>query len=420
MPLATDKRVELFLALLMNLLLYHCVACTAVSVVYASDWTKHYLWMLWLVLPLFFLAWVRYCVKSFVPFLLFHLMVPVICFFLGRDLGEKLVLVVCSVFIMVLSIGMGTTERWKVKESPALGMLTIFLICYFLGYYMENPALMSLSYRELFGFLILYFIHENRERTIDFLQKNQHIRNIPVRQMAVINRFLMIVFLVVVGMAMILVPRLHLEAVLAPVLRGILFLIAWLFSLLHFEDVSEKVEGTGEKMGQMMFLEQMKPAKEGLFWAVLEKLLSVAVAALLGAALVGGIAYLLYRLYKGFYVKEKENTDEKEFLVGEMFQFPRKLFGGRREKAREQGNINQRIRKSYRRYVKKGFGRKKPVPASMTPMELLGLLGEKHSDKVKMEEKQQRIGRIYEHARYGIEECTQEELEEWKKLMDGR
>ena len=56
----------------------------------------------------------------------------------------------------------------------------------------------------------------------------------------------------------------------------------------------------------------------------------------------------------------------------------------------------------------------------MTPMELLELLGEKHSDKVKIEEEQQRIGRIYEHARYGTEECTQEELEEWKKLMDGR
>ncbi len=46
--LAADRKVELILALLMNMLLYHCVACTAVSAVYASGWRDHYLWMLWL------------------------------------------------------------------------------------------------------------------------------------------------------------------------------------------------------------------------------------------------------------------------------------------------------------------------------------------------------------------------------------
>lgn len=418
--LAAERKVELILALLMNMLLYHCVACTAVSAVYASGWRDHYLWMLWLVLPLFFLAYVRYYVKSFVLFLLLHIMMPLGCFLLGRDMGEKLVLVICAMIMLVLSVGMGTKERWKVKESPALGMLVVFLNCYFLGYYMENPMLMSLSYRELFGFLVLFFLDENLNHKIDFIQKNQHIRNIPIRQMAVINRLLMVLFLSVLLVAMIFVPRMHLEVVLIPIFRGILFFIAWLFSLLHFNDASEKMESTGEKMGQIMQLGGMEPAKEGLLWAILEKLLPILVIALLAAAFVGGIAYLLYRLYKGFYAEEKENTDEKEFLSGELFWFSRELFSGRKENKKDGGTINQRIRKCYRRYVKKGFGRKEPVPDTMTPMEILGLLEKKKPERARREEEQQKIREIYENARYGTEECTQLDLALLKRLTDGR
>ncbi len=100
--LAAERKVELILALLMNMLLYHCVACTAVSAVYASGWRDHYLWMLWLVLPLFFLAYVRYYVKSFVVFLLLHIMMPLGCFLLGRDMREAGSCNMCDDYVSAL------------------------------------------------------------------------------------------------------------------------------------------------------------------------------------------------------------------------------------------------------------------------------------------------------------------------------
>ncbi|MBO5277954.1 MAG: DUF4129 domain-containing protein [Lachnospiraceae bacterium] len=128
----------------------------------------------------------------------------------------------------------------------------------------------------------------------------------------------------------------------------------------------------------------------------------------------------MYRMYKGYYANRKENDDEKEFLVKEMkaeLGFPGKFFAGSFGKAKEKESVNQRIRREYRRYIKKGFKKKETVPEASTPKELLAMVESRRMKQRIRPEEQEKICRIYERARYGEEECTKEEAEEIKKLL---
>lgn len=416
---AVNRRAELLSALLMQFLLYHCAACTAVSLFYHTEMAGHYLFMALLLPPLFFLAFLRYHVKNFALFLLLHLIAPLFGLLAGRGLGEKLSLAGFLVLMLVVSISRRTTERWKVQENPSIGMITTPLLCYFLGYYMKNPLLMRLIYGELFAYMILYFLHKNLKNTTDFIEINKNTANFPAGQMTVVNRSFAALFLVVLAAAMVLFSRLHLEAVLFPVLRGLLYVIAWIFSLLPFSDASEQMQNTAQRMDKESPLEGLGTSETGLFWVIVEKILIAAVIALIAAAVIGGTAYLLYYLYKRFYAERKENTDEKEFVAGEIKWFSKGLFAGREDMAKDRKSFRNprwRIRKAYKRYVKKGFGKRESVPAALTPQEMLALLGEKGkaSDSASLE----KIRAIYERARYSEKECTQKELEELTAEME--
>ena len=419
MSVTAGRRAELVMALLMNFLLYHCTACTLVGMFYKTGFTGHFLWMGCLLLPLFFMAFLRYRADNFLLFLPLHVLALLFSFLAGRDLAEKLVLTALTMMMLVISVGMRTTERWKVNEHPPLGMGVLLLICHFLGYYMENMVLVRWSYWELFFYIILFFLHRNLKNMSDFIDVNKKTVNFPAGQMTVINRILLVLFLAVLGMAMYLVPKLHLETLLLPALKGLLSVIAWLFSVFHFSKASERVENVSQGVDQRFNIKDLGETDTGLLWIILEKVLMAAVILLAAAAAVGGIAYLLYRLYKGFYEVKKENADEKEFLVGDLQWFPKGFFGKKEAAPKEQG-VSQRIRRLYKRYVKKNFGKKETVPVTLTPKELLDVIGEKKGESRLDNVSERKVQNIYEHARYASQECRAEELEELKGLLSGK
>lgn len=416
---AAGRRAELVMALLMNFLLYHCAACTIVGMFYKTGFSEHFLRMGCLLLPLFFMAFLRHRVNNFFLFFPLHVLPLLFSLLAGQDLAEKFVLAGFTILMLVISISMRTTERWKVQEYPSLGMGVVLLICHFLGYYMKNMVLVGWSYYELFFYIILFFLHRNLKNMSDFIDVNKKTVNFPAGQMTVINRILLVLFLAVLGMAMYLVPKLHLETILLPALKAMLSAIAWLFSIFHFSKASERVESMSQGVDQRFNIKDLGEAETGLFWMLLEKILMAAVILLIAAAVVGGIAYLLYRLYKGFYDVKKENADEKEFLVGDLQWFPRGLFGKKETVPKEQGT-SQRIRRLYKRYVKKSFGKKETVPAALTPKELLYVIGEKKGESGLDSSSGRKVRDIYEHARYASQECMPEELEELKALLSGR
>lgn len=411
-----SQKVEMWCALVMQFFLYHSVACTALATIYEEEQLIQYLRLLLLFVPLCYLALVRDFVKTFSLYLLLHVPPAFMIVLLDSNLGEETVVTVCVAVMIIASVHAGTKKKKQVAGCPAFALIVVLLICHYMGYYLKQPLLIQLSSYEIQLYLVLHLVHESLSNTSRFIQLHSDTANFPVGQMTIINRLLMILFLTVLAVSMYIFPRLHLEVILMPILQGLLAVLAWLLSFISLPEASGQVERASQQLQGSSLHELVDGSTTSLFWVFIEQILKVVVAAAVVVMIVGGIAYVLYRMYRGFYSERRENTDEKEFLVGEIKWFSKDWLDGLKKEREERGTVNQRIRRVYRRYVKKGFKRKESVPEAMTPEELLIFLRERHGGMGEAE--RCRVREIYESARYGQLECTADDLEEIKRLLN--
>lgn len=420
--LAAGKRAESLCAFVLRFLLYHASACLIAANFYEENQMNHYLWMLLVLVPMVYLALVRKWAKYFTLTLLLHIPVLGVGVLLGRGLGEKIIMTAIMLVMLIVSGQMCMTEKKNKESSPGISLLAVLLICYVLGCYLHDEALRQVMHCEVMIYIIIFLVHDSLHNTSEFISIHKDTANFPVGQMTIISRLMVVLLLTVVVAAMLIFPHLHLDVLLTPFVQALGKLFAWLLSFVHLESASEQVQSAVGNMGGLPEELQGQNAETGLLWIIIEKILVAAVIVGMAALVIGGIAYFLYRLYKGFYAEKKENADEKEFLAGDIQWFPKGFFHKSREERDEKGSVNEKIRKLYRQLVKKGFKRREKIPAALTPEEMLMALKDRQERKVSAmtETERQRIREVYECARYGEISCTQEELNEMKRLLTSR
>lgn len=417
MSLAETYGLETVCIVLLQFLLYHCAACLALSTFNGAERAEQYVEMLFLLAPLVCLRLVRAWVKKFWLYFLLHLPVLFTAVFLGQGFGQKAVIAVCTILMTSVSLYTCMSEKGAVRDCPSIWPGAVLLACHFLAAYLQYPALVKISYFEILLFGILWLVCAYLKNTADFIRLHQDMANFPGGQLTVIGRSMMALLLLAVAAAMFIVPRLHLEVILRPVLQGILFVLS---RLLSYIKLPEGNSGTRMPVGGAT-IEQLREALKSddgasPFWLMIEDMLVALLIAGIALTVIGGAAWLLFRLYKGFYAGKRENADEKEFLLGEV-KWPGRQRRSRETGAWETGSCSRQIRKSYKKFVRKSFGRKRSVPESMTPEELLAYL-EREGHELN-EQTREQIRELYEKARYGQTESVQEELEAIRKLLAG-
>ncbi len=400
--------------LILQFILYHCVSCTALGLFYDVEQAECYAWLLLLGVPLVYLTVVRAFTKKFIVFFLLHLPVFFIVGFVGEDFAQKVVISVSTILMSVISLHMCMMVKGSVRECPPMKLVLLLFVCYGIAIYQGSFICASYIYVETLVFILCNLIHEGMENTSDFIKLNKDVANLPTGQILIINRMALVLILVVTAIAMLLVPMLHLEIIVTPILAGMLAVIKWMLSMVHLPEASEEVEHIAGLVKGNSLVDEFGKSESWSIWLALEEAMKIGVVIFLAVAIVGGIVYVMFRLYKGFYAESKENTDEKDFLLDAIEWLPRRKIS-RRKNTEMTGSANQQVRKLYRRFVKKRFKRKETIPATLTPEEILLLLTEKECRLTT--ETQRRIREIYERARYGQMECTLEDVEEMKRLV---
>ena len=403
--------------LILQFILYHCVSCVVLGLFYDTEQPQYYIRLFLLGVPLAYLMLVRSLAKKFIVYFILHVPVFFIAAFVGEDFGQKVVIGVCTVLMPVISLHTCMMEKGSVRECPPIKLVILLLVCYYASIYQGNTVCAGYIYVETMIFILFNLLHDGLENTSDFLRLNKDVANLPAGQLLIVNRMALMLILVFVMTAMLLVPMLPLEAIVTPVLVGILALLKWLLSMVHLPEASGEVENIANALKGRSLVDEFGKSETWGIWLALEEVMKAVVILFLAAAILGGSVYVMYRLYKGFYAESRENTDEKEFLLDAVDWLPRRrmtLSGN----AGTEGSTNWQVRKLYRRFVKKRFKRKEAIPTALTPEELLLLLTEKEHRLTT--ETQSQIREIYERARYGQVECTTEEVEEMKWLLESR
>lgn len=409
-----DEIVEHSLVLGMQGLLYHILACMFYNLI-SEKTLQMNLQLLVLYIPLIFYAFFRKKCAGFFVFMLSHAAV-LFGFFLLLPAGEMRFSVCGCVAVMaVSSFCMRTASGEGLQRCPSASSVASFLAVYMIAGFMQRPCLMQLSYYEAFLFLILFAIHKNLENTAGFLKSSQGIANLPSGQIKGMNRMLLVLFLLFLTAAMVLMQYLPsgyllqgTGGLLLLILRSILKILIWIFS-----GKTSEPDMSGSIAAEPAVLPEAGGAS--VLLQILDGLIRVAASLAIVAGAVYLTARIFYGLYQRFYEQQKQAADESEFLW--KLPLDNMKIKDKRKKNENLKNTgtNHRIRRIYKKSIRKQYGRKTSVPSYMTPAELEADIAAKKEGWDLAETARQRAV-LYEKARYSQHECEKQELEMMKQM----
>lgn len=409
--------------LMMQFLLYYGIACF-ISGLFWEDTVECLRYLLLMAVPFFGMALIRRMAKHIMTFSALHILVIAVMFVMGRSINESLAIIPCAIAMTINSIRYRIVEDYKYEEKPHALCVLIFVALAFLAAYFNREMLQPLYYYMGIFYVLLQVICESLENTERFLEMNAETANLPAKHLKGVNRILLTFFVLLVLLAMFVFPKLHLEVFVKEAGMLLLMLLRFLFSFFKggeapAEEITEALPP--ENGGGNLILE---PGETSWIAKILEQIFMAVGTIAIAAGVLAGIAYLLYQFYKRFYAVDHTDQDQKEFLKGDTLISSVSLFGRRRKKEERTASVNLKIRKLYRLYIKKESikkeGGKKAgnmgLYKSLSPKEIEEYLcmGEETE-----QERKKRL-ELYEKGRYSSYECTKEELEQMKQLVNRR
>lgn len=409
----TELVIRMF-QILVQFTLYHSVACLIAGIGIAENGYL-YLRMGILLLPLLFYMFARMYIRNLFFFALVHIgCAGGLLLFFPETIGETVAISICLIVMIANSMRFRIMEFYQYQECPHLLMLSLLFIVFIFASYIEKTVLMKQCFYELIVFLLFYMLHKNLENTEKFIEMNRETANFPIQQIKGVNRTLLCFFAVVMLGGMLLVPQFHPERITEQIGALILIVLRWLFSLLQKEEIHSEPyldwKDSKDQGGYGLPMEEGIPSKLALF---LQYLMEVITIILLIAVVLFGIGFGLYQIYKRFYAIPLKSTEQRKetdvITVAESVP----IFRKKKELEEELGGYNKKIRRQYKKSVKRRKGKEQILTSSLTPTEIETVLEHPLQDIKERE----RIITLYEKARYGKKECTKEELEEVKKMV---
>lgn len=422
-----DEIGNRILALGMQGLLYHSIACAAYNFLSEKTLPEDLLLLPLLYFPLFLFAAVRGKCGNFYIFMLFHVMISGIFILLVPGLERRIAVGGCIAIMAISSIRLKMMPIYEREECPPSVSVVLFLLSNLAAQQMGRTPVVQISYYEAFLFLIVSAVHRSLANTASFIKANAGMENLPVRQMKGMNKMLLGVFVLFLAAGMPVLDHLLLNyvqgsagEVFRMAMRRIITVIIWILKWIF-----KKRDSSGKDM-EISSEESARPqtGEVSIIAQILEQIVVVVVHILFLVGVVYLAVWCFYRLYRRFYEHQEDGSDKSEFLWKNPLSKERTGKKQEKRKRLEIGNVNQRIRQMYKRYVRRQFGKKSAVPPAMTPTELENSILEQEpaggqNGKEDDAQMMQRV-EIYEKARYSKCGCGKEDMEAMKQNLKAR
>jgi hypothetical protein len=347
-----------------------------------------------------------------------YIIVPVTAFFFARrflSTHPKLMMIVHVLFalsvipavhasveetfvvFLVVLVFMFISLQAKSQEPVVPADVGVILLCFLLSGTMKSASAALIPAYSAIAYVICFFIHLNLKNVNSFLCENAQVRSFRADQALNVNVVMMAFFMLFCMFFMFLAPRLHIQTVLSAAGRTIGGAIIWLLSMLdvptggyelEFSNPNQTI--TEEDSGSGVFL-----LGTGEGSVILDTIAAVA-----GVILLIGLAVLAVAAIRRIRFEKVSGHDRKEFIRPEFMDI--RVERAEHKKEREIfGSTNERVRKKYKRFVKKNKGKTTIIRGNEVPEYL-----------TKLANGTDEMTRIYEKARYSNEIVTEEEVKQ--------
>lgn len=316
----------------------------------------------------------------------FAAVLSVLVFAKGSMENIAVVFVIAAIFMIV-------SLKRKTDYPIAPADVGIILASYILGGTVESAYAAVIPAYGIIVYIICYIIFTNLKNMAEFVSENEDVKSFKADQAWNVNIVMLAFFMIVCLIAMFIVPRLHIQQILAYGWYYIWGGIVWLL---------RKIDApTG---GYELEFSQNKPAIDdsmdspGLYLGTEDgSLILNAIAVGVAVVLMVVMAVLIIIAVRKIRFSKVSGNDVREFIKPDFYD----IITGKAAKPVKYeivGNNNEKVRKKYKRYIMKNKGKNTVIPESEVPHNITKLAG---GDEA--------FTKLYEKARYSNEKITDEE-----------
>ncbi len=268
-------------------------------------------------------------------------------------------------------------------------------------------------------YMACYFLQTGLLHTNAFLDDNRGLSNVPVKKIRSQAAAVLFVFSAVVFAVMAVAPKTVLMSAAIAVQNGVLFVVRTLLGFVHVEKPAEIVPAERIDLGSVF--------SNGIFetdgdispiWDILDNIVFILVYAAIIIGVVALIMFVYNRIKRLFSAENAADNDLTERIVPDRVE--RMKFRSIRPSRKLDGPAeNVKIRKLYKKYAHAAA--QETLSPAVTPGEIAHAAREKSvlsaaDDTNNAAE----IRRLYEKARYSGQVCSNEDIEQLKKLVKGK
>lgn len=353
----------------------------------------------------------RKFINNIIIFLLFHILLYIICFFIPLGNSEKTLIIFSLTVLTILDFKFWNKNslRKRLVNSPSIFFEIFFIIVLIHGTIVNSKEIIILSYALGLIFLLVKFITNYLDNLEIYIARNSNIKNVPIKQLISLNSsiFFIIIFLIFIILAIVKILNLekYLYAPFEPILSFFKIALTTFFKYL-FSIATDSSNPSFSEVEETIPIETATALSgNSTFTKVLETLFNIFVF-----LLVAFFCYLaikiIYSYLKNNFSKNNIKTDKIEYLNSEKIIDTEEKINSKF--SLKPKNNNEKIRKIFYKRVKKN--KKLNINNKLTAKEISNKISK--NDNISLEE----LTTLYEKARYSNTNCSNEDVEKAKKV----
>lgn len=361
--------------------------------------------------------------KHIWSFLLLHLLLITIIFLLSPALLPKILFSAYMLIISIYELSQRLKEENLRKANSNPSLLLVFILLILLNTQLHLEYLNTFLLQLTVIFIVLYFINSYLVNFEQYFTLQQETSNVPFRQIKAANHTIILFFLGIAFACMISFTKLPMSKLFYALVNGFLSFLRWFFSLFggSHNKVLPQEESTPSyplnDYEEIMELPQSSPLME-----YIQKILMVVLSIAAVIALLALLSYAVYKIYQAFYGDKKNLLrDSTEFLS--PFDRKEKIHSNAPHIRKKRVSLplwnqtnSDKIRKSFYKAILSNKNEKPGISA--TPFELsYYILTDNQTVSPGIKEQVESLNFYYEKARYSREECSKNDLKEFKELL---
>ena len=353
----------------------------------------------------------RKFINNIIIFLLFHILLYIICFFIPLGNSEKTLIIFSLTVLTILDFKFWSKNslRKRLVNSPSIFFEIFFIIVLIHGTIVNSKEIIILSYALGLIFLLVKFITNYLDNLEIYIARNSNIKNVPIKQLISLNSsiFFIIIFLIFIILAIVKILNLekYLYAPFEPILSFFKIALTTFFKYL-FSIATDSSNPSFSEVEETIPIETATALSgNSTFTKVLETLFNIFVF-----LLVAFFCYLaikvIYSYLKNNFSKNNIKTDKIEYLNSEKIIDTEEKINSKF--SLKPKNNNEKIRKIFYKRVKKN--KKLNINNKLTAKEISNKISK--NDNISLEE----LTTLYEKVRYSNTNCNNEDVEKAKKV----